>query len=93
MELMQSTTIPICGDDRCPDGLLDGYEVFHKDNDGDTMWDGWEYFFNFDPFDPSDAIIDSDGDGISNRCECDYDANPKDSSSFPGQGEICDDFA
>ena len=33
----------MCGDDRCPDGLLDGYEVFHKDSDGDTMWDGWEY--------------------------------------------------
>ena len=83
----------MCGDDRCPDGLLDGYEVFHKDSDGDTMWDGWEYFFNFDPFDPSDANIDSDGDGISNRCECDYNSNPKSGNSFPGQGEICDDFA
>ena len=83
----------MCNGERCPDGLLDGYEVFHKDSDGDTMWDGWEYYFSFDPMDPSDANIDSDGDGISNRCECDYNSNPKDSSSFPKQGEICDDFA
>ena len=98
-EEYQNGTSPVyndsdmCNGERCPDGLLDGYEVFHKDSDGDTMWDGWEYYFSFDPMDPSDANIDSDGDGISNRCECDYNSNPKDSSSFPKQGEICDDFA
>ena len=27
------------------------------------MWAGWEYFFNFDPYDAADANIDSDGDG------------------------------
>jgi 1,4-alpha-glucan branching enzyme len=39
------------------------------DQDGDEMPDNWEFYFNLDPFNPSDAAGDSDGDGVSNRIE------------------------
>jgi hypothetical protein len=75
------------------DGMYDGPEVYHMDHDGDGMWSGWEYYFDFDPFDPSDAQIDSDGDSYTNYCENEWNTNPKDSSSFPGQGQHCDNWA
>ena len=28
------------------------------------MWAGWEYYFDFSPFDATDANIDSDGDSF-----------------------------
>ena len=46
------------------------------------MWAGWEYFFDFDPFDSADANIDSDGDGSLNKCENKWNTNPKDPLSF-----------
>ena len=56
------------------------------------MWSGWEYYFQFDPFDPSDANVDSDGDGYINKCENKWNTNPKDATSFPSQGELCNAF-
>ena len=44
----------------------DGSEVYHQDQDDDSMWAGWEYYFGFDPMDPADANVDSDGDGFVN---------------------------
>ncbi len=75
------------------DSMNDGPEVYHMDHDSDGMWTGWEYYFDFDPFDAADALIDSDGDSYINRCENEWNTNPKDSSSFPGQGQHCDQFA
>ena len=56
------------------------------------MWSGWEYYFGYDPFDPSDSMIDSDGDGYVNKCESRWNTNPKDPTSFPSQGELCNNY-
>ena len=88
------TNFKRCYDDDCL-GICGGdaqeYE-FYQDQDGDGMWAGWEYFFDFDPFDPADANIDSDGDGSLNKCENKWNTNPKDPVSFPSQGELCNQF-
>ena len=70
----------------------DGSEVYHQDQDDDSMWAGWEYYFGFDPMDPADANVDSDGDGFVNKCENKWNTHPKDPTSFPSQGELCDMF-
>ena len=72
------------------DGWKDGSEVYHQDHDNDGMWSGWEYYFGFDPMDPADSNIDSDGDGYINKCENKWNTNPKDPTSFPSQGELCE---
>ena len=90
-EEYQNGTHPILND---TDGdlWLDGSEVYHQDQDDDSMWSGWEHYFGLDPFDPSDATIDSDADGYSNKCENKYNTNPLNPLSFPGQGELCNQF-
>ena len=90
-EEYQNGTHPILND---TDGdlWLDGSEVYHQDQDGDSMWSGWEYYFGLDPYDPSDATIDSDADGYSNKCENKYNTNPLNPLSFPGQGQLCNQF-
>jgi hypothetical protein len=90
-EEMQNGTSPILNDTD-GDQWFDGSEVFHQDQDHDGMWAGWEYFFDFDPFDPADANIDSEGDGSLNKCENKWNTNPKDPVSFPSQGELCNQF-
>ena len=64
-EEYQNGTNPILNDTD-GDKWKDGSEVYHQDQDDDDMWSGWEYYFDFDPFDASDALIDSDGDGYLN---------------------------
>ncbi len=81
------------------DGIDDGSEDFDddglnrthllNDHDNDGMWSGWEFYFDFDPFDAADAFVDSDGDGYNNKCENKWNTNPKDPTSFPSQGELC----
>jgi hypothetical protein len=90
-EEYQNGTNPIKND---TDGDMwnDGSEVFHQDQDNDDMWAGWEYYFGYDPFDSSDSLIDSDGDGFVNKCESKWNTNPKDPTSFPGQGELCNNY-
>lgn len=87
-EEFQNGTNPVL-DDTDGDGWLDGSEVYHQDHDNDGMWSGWEYYFGLEPYDPADANIDSDGDGYLNKCENEWNTNPKDPTSFPGQGELC----
>jgi hypothetical protein len=41
------------------------------------MPDWWEILNGFDPFDPTDALLDADGDGIINRDEYFGGSNPK----------------
>src|SRR5204862_8282393 len=36
------------------------------DSDGDGIPDDWELAYGFNPFDPSDASQDADGDGLTN---------------------------
>jgi hypothetical protein len=70
----------------------DGPEVFYQDHDNDGMATGWEYYFNFDPYDNVDRMVDTDGDGHTNYCEYKWDTNPRDINSFPGQGQLCNAF-
>ena len=71
----------------------DGPEVFYQDHDDDGMATGWEYYFNFDPFDSVDRMTDTDGDGHVNYCEYKWDTNPRDINSFPGgQNQLCNAF-
>ena len=87
-EEFQNMTDPVLADTD-EDGWADGSEVYHQDHDNDGMWSGWEFYFNFDPFDAADAFVDSDGDGYNNKCENKWNTNPKDPTSFPSQGELC----
>ena len=74
-------------DDMDEDGLLDGEEfnlgedgyitaVKVADTDADGMPDGFESQYGFDPTDPSDAVLDFDGDGVSNVDEYLAGTNP-----------------
>ena len=91
-EEMQNGTNPV-SNDTDSDQWNDGPEVFYMDHDDDGMATGWEYHFKFDPYDAADRMVDSDGDGHVNYCEYKWDTNPRNPSSFPGQGELCDPFS
>jgi hypothetical protein len=51
------------------------------DTDGDGMFDVWERQYGFDPFDPSDAAGDADGDGFRNVEEFLSKTDPRDAQS------------
>lgn len=48
-----------------------------KDNDNDGMPDEWEIKHKLSPLDSSDALIDSDGDGVTNLHEHKLGTNPR----------------
>ncbi len=52
-------------------------DVCDKDNDNDGMPDDWEARYGLNPLDSSDALIDSDGDGLANLGELKAGASPK----------------
>jgi len=52
------------------------------DTDHDHLPDAWEIANGFNINDPSDANIDTDGDGVSNRQEYLAGTDPRDSNSF-----------
>jgi len=60
-------------DDFDGDGEAD---VFDEDDDNDGMPDWCEILWGLDPFDPSDADDDPDGDGFTNLEECQNGTNP-----------------
>tara|TARA_B100001115_G_scaffold184374_1_gene186566 strand:+ start:2174 stop:5410 length:3237 start_codon:yes stop_codon:yes gene_type:complete len=91
-EEMQNNTNPV-SNDTDGDRWNDGPEVYFQDHDDDGMATGWEYHFDFDPYDAADRMFDTDGDGHVNYCEYKWDTNPRDPTSFPGQGELCDPFS
>lgn len=90
-EEFQNGTNPI-SNDTDGDSWNDGPEVYYQDHDDDGMATGWEYYFEFDPFDPADRLADFDGDGKHNYCEYYWNTNPIDRTSFPGQGQSCNDL-
>ncbi|HMO51721.1 MAG TPA: S8 family serine peptidase, partial [Kiritimatiellia bacterium] len=49
----------------------------NPDTDGDGMPDGWEFFYGFNPLDPSDAELDADGDMLTNLQEYQFGTNPR----------------
>jgi len=66
---------------------INGLDPLQPDSDGDGMNDGWEYRYRGAGFDPTvnnardgnpnnDADADSDRDGLTNREECEWGANP-----------------
>ncbi len=68
------------------DGYFDGEEVRtgnnpngtgRIDSDGDGVYDWWEEQNGFDKNDPADAEDDFDQDGLTNKQEFIYNANPK----------------
>ena len=46
-----------------------GTERNAPDSDNDHTTDGWEQQYGLDPLDPGDAVLDTDGDGWTNRAE------------------------
>lgn len=91
-EEFQNGTDPVTNDTD-GDEWNDGPEVYYQDHDQDGMATGWEYHFEFDPYDAADRMVDTDGDGHVNYCEYKWDTNPRNPLSFPGQGQLCDPFA
>ena len=55
---------------------LDEFRVINLDADVDFMLDDWELANGFNPAEPADAALDSDGDGLSNLDEYRYNTNP-----------------
>ena len=66
-------------DDTDGDAVADNVD---PDIDGDGISNDWEVLYEFDPFDPTDAILDFDGDGRSNLEEFQDDTVPTDNQSF-----------
>jgi len=63
-----------------------GTDIAQADTDGDLIPDGWElkYPAILDPLDPSDGLLDPDGDGLTNREEWQYNTNPTNPNSDGG---------
>ncbi|MBX3358880.1 MAG: hypothetical protein KF745_10675 [Phycisphaeraceae bacterium] len=71
-----SSVPPIATTDTDGDGLTDAEEMFIyrtnpsiADTDGDSVPDGWEVSYGFNPLDPTDGSADLDGDGLGNAQE------------------------
>jgi len=62
------------------------------DADSDGVEDWWETEFGFDPSDPSDAVLDPDGDGLANLAEFLAGTNPlladSDGDGIPDAWEV-----
>ncbi|MDI6775598.1 MAG: hypothetical protein QME60_09510, partial [Verrucomicrobiota bacterium] len=73
---------PTYGHDSDGDGLGDEAEAYFGtdpnwwDTDNDSMPDGWETKYGFDPKRPNDRDLDSDSDGWTDGREADYGTNP-----------------
>ncbi len=62
--------------DQLPDSDNDGTPDYLEDSDGDGMPDDWETAHGFNPFDPTDANDDPDGDWVKNLQEYLTNGNP-----------------
>jgi predicted outer membrane repeat protein len=56
----------------------DDYDLYSRDTDTDGLSDGWEQRYGLSEFDPSDAAIDVDGDGLIATDELTLETSPID---------------
>jgi len=56
-----------------------------SDDDNDGMPDDWELAYNLDPLNSSDALLDKDGDGVSNLREYQANTDPENPLSYPSK--------
>jgi hypothetical protein len=68
-------------DSQCEEGFVCYNGACSLDSDGDGMPDDWEILYGLDPNDPSDALADFDGDGLSNIEEYRMGTNPSNGDS------------
>ena len=76
-------------EDSDSDSLSDSDEIYVHgtspilaDSDEDEMPDGFEVQYDLDPLDPTDALLDLDGDGVSNLDEYRQATDPSDPDDF-----------
>jgi VWFA-related protein len=66
------------------------------DSDGDGMPDSWETTYGFDLYDPDDALLDADNDGLSNLEEYQLRTNPHnpdtDGDGMPDSWEVASEL-
>ena len=79
-DMFVAKVCPTCGGglDTDGDGILN---VTDPDDDNDGLPDVWEVMWAFDPLNPNNALVDSDGDGTSNLIEYAFGLNPTMSDS------------
>ncbi len=89
LEEFNHATNPLI-EDSDSDGLSDSDEVNHylsnpvaTDTDSDGMPDGWEVEYELNLIDDTDALVDADGDTISNLDEYSEGTDPTDITSLP----------
>jgi hypothetical protein len=56
--------------------------IMVPDSDGDGIPNSWENAHGLDPFNPNDALLDNDHDGLSNLAEYLAGTDPNDSGSY-----------
>lgn len=56
-----------------------------NDTDNDGMPDAWEERYGFNPYNPSDAVMDVDNDSITNLKEYQQGTDPVEKLSFPSE--------
>lgn len=70
--------------------ITNGLDPLDNDTDNDLMLDGYEWQFGLQPLNNSDAILDYDGDGLTNYEESLYWSNPFSADS--DDDHLSDDF-
>ena len=74
---VEDESCPFCG------ALVEPPEPETVDHSGDGIPTWWKVEHGLDPYDPSDAEEDGDGDGFTNLEEYLYDTDPNDPDSHP----------
>ena len=71
----------LCSLQKCSETSSGGGALLEKDSDDDGISDEWELKHGLNPFDPSDAYLDFDEDGLTNAQEFTYKTDPYNADS------------